>query len=94
MGAIPGVEPHPVVVVARDPAVPVLDALVCALVTGTFHGHVAEVMVGHDERSDHDSAVNCDDLFTLRRCWFADGVGSAPRSCSSSIVQWLALGLE
>ena len=63
--AIPGVGTHPVVVVTRDSAVPLLSTLVCALVTSTFHGHVAEVEVGHDEGLDHDSALNCDNLFTL-----------------------------
>ncbi len=42
-----------------------LSALVCALVTSTFHGHVAEVEIGPDEGLDHDSALNCDNLFTL-----------------------------
>lgn len=63
--AIPGVGTHPVVVVTRETAIPLLNTLVCALVTSTFHGHVAEVDVGHDEGLDHDSAVNCDNLFTL-----------------------------
>lgn len=63
--AIPGVGTHPVVVVTRDAAIPMLSSLICALVTSTFHGHVAEVEVGRDEGLDHDSALNCDNLFTL-----------------------------
>ncbi|HZJ26832.1 MAG TPA: type II toxin-antitoxin system PemK/MazF family toxin [Acidimicrobiia bacterium] len=63
--AIPGVGTHPVVVATRDTAIPVLTTLVCALVTSTFHGHVAEVEVGVGEGLDHDCAVNCDNLFTL-----------------------------
>jgi mRNA interferase MazF len=62
---IPGVGTHPVVIVTRDTALPVLSTAVCALVTSTFHGHVAEVEVGRNEGLDHDSAVNCDNLFTL-----------------------------
>ena len=62
---IPGVGAHPVVVATRDSAIGVLSSLVCALVTGTFHGHVAEVEVGPDEGLDRASAVNCDNLFTL-----------------------------
>lgn len=62
---IPGVGVHPVVVATRDSAIGVLSSLVCALVTGTFHGHVAEVEVGREEGLDRDSAVNCDHLFTL-----------------------------
>ena len=63
--AIPGVGTHPVVIATRDTAIPVLSTLICALVTSTFHGHVAEVKVGTDEGLDHESAVNCDNLFTL-----------------------------
>ena len=62
---IPGVGVHPVVVVTRDTAIPVLSSLVCVLVTSTFHGHVAEIEVGHDEGLDHDSTANCDNIFTL-----------------------------
>jgi mRNA interferase MazF len=62
---IPGAGTHPVVVVTRDTALPLLTSAVCALVTSTFHGHVAEVQLGADEGLDHDSAVNCDNLFTL-----------------------------
>jgi mRNA interferase MazF len=45
----------------------VLSSLVCVLVTSSFHGHVAEVAVGRQEGLDHDSAANCDNVFTLPR---------------------------
>ena len=64
---VPGVGTHPVVVITRDSAIPVLTSLLCALVTSSFHGHVAEVEVGRAEGLDHDCAVNCDNLFTLPR---------------------------
>lgn len=62
---IPGVGTHPVVVVTRDTAIPLLTTLVCVLVTSTFHGHVAEVAVGDEVGLERDSAANCDNLFTL-----------------------------
>lgn len=62
---VPGVGTHPVVIVTRQSAVPLLSALVCALVTSTFHGHVAEVELGLAEGLDRDCALNCDNLFTL-----------------------------
>lgn len=65
LAEIPGVGAHPVVVASRDTAIPILTSLVCVLVTSTFHGHVAEVPVGSPEGLDHDSAVNCDNVFTL-----------------------------
>jgi mRNA interferase MazF len=64
---IPGVGIHPVVVVTRDTAIPVLSSLVCVLVTSSFHGHVAEVAIGKQQGLDHDSAANCDSVFTLPR---------------------------
>jgi mRNA interferase MazF len=62
---IPGVGTHPVVIATRQSAIPLLSALVCVLVTSTFHGHVAEVDLGPAEGLDHDCALNCDNLFTL-----------------------------
>jgi mRNA interferase MazF len=62
---IPGVGPHPVVIATRDTAIPVLSSLICVLVTSSFHGHVAEVELGAEEGLDHESAANCDNLFTL-----------------------------
>ncbi len=62
---IPGVGIHPVAIVTRGTAIPVLNSLVCALVTSTFHDHVAEVEIGVDEGLHHPCAINCDNLFTL-----------------------------
>jgi mRNA interferase MazF len=62
---VPGVGIHPVVVATRDSAIPLLNTLVCVLVTSTFHGHVAEVPLGPEEGLDHDCAANCDNAFTL-----------------------------
>ena len=62
---IPGVGVHPVVVVTRDTAIPVLSSLVCVLVTSTYHHHVAEVSLGREQGLAHDCAANCDNLFTL-----------------------------
>lgn len=62
---VPGVGVHPVVVATRDTAIPLLTNVACALVTSTFHGHVAEVEVGPREGLRRDSAVNCDNIFTL-----------------------------
>ena len=64
---ISGAGIHPVVVVTRDSAIPVLSSLVCVLVTGRFHGHVAEVSVGRSQGIAHESAANCDNIVTLPR---------------------------
>ncbi len=62
---IPGVGRHPVVIVTRDSAVPIVSSIVCVLVTSSFRGHVAEVEVGVAEGLDRSSAANCDNIFTL-----------------------------
>jgi mRNA interferase MazF len=62
---IPGVGRHPVVVVSRDTALPVLTSVVCVLVTTKVCGHVAEVQIGQDEGLRQEGAANCDTLFTL-----------------------------
>lgn len=64
---IPGAGRHPVVVISRDTAIPVLSSVVCVLVTSSFHGHVAEVELGPDEGLHHDSAANSDNVFTLSK---------------------------
>ena len=63
--SIPGVGVHPVVIVTRDTAIPVLSSLVVVLVSSSFHFHVAEVELGTAEGLSRDSAANCDNLFTL-----------------------------
>jgi mRNA interferase MazF len=54
-----------VVIATRQSAIPLVSALVCVLVASTFHGHVAEVVLGRAEGLDHDCALNCDNVFTL-----------------------------
>jgi mRNA interferase MazF len=58
---------HPVVVVTRDTAIPVLRSVVCATISSTIRGHRAELEVNSDEGLDHPSAVNCDNLVTLTK---------------------------
>lgn len=62
---IPGVGRHPIVVVTRETAIPVLTSVVCVLVTTRARGHLAEVQVGKHEGLSDESAANCDNLFTL-----------------------------
>jgi mRNA interferase MazF len=64
---IPTAGPHPVVVVTREEAIEVLSSVTVVLVTSTLRGHVAEVRVGAREGLDRESAVNCDNVFTLSK---------------------------
>ncbi|MCY7304162.1 MAG: type II toxin-antitoxin system PemK/MazF family toxin [Thermoleophilia bacterium] len=56
---------HPVVVITRDVAIPVLANVTVALVTSRVRGFVAEVPVGAAEGLDRDCVVNCHDLSTI-----------------------------
>ncbi len=93
---IPGVGAHPVVIVTRDAAIPVLSSLVCVLVTSTFHDHVAEVPVGPAEGLEHDSAANCDNVFTLPRSVLTRRRGHLAHSKLADLDDALtiALGLD
>jgi len=94
--AIPGVGTHPVVVVTRDTAVPLLSSVVCVLVTSSFHGHVAEVGLGGDEGLDHECAANCDNVFTLPKEVLTRRRGRLAPARLAQLDQALtvALGLE
>jgi mRNA interferase MazF len=58
---------HPVVVVTRDIAIPVLTSLTVVLVTSTIRGAPAEVELGKDEGLDHECVANCDNIFTISK---------------------------
>ena len=93
---IPGVGVHPVVVVTRDVAIPVLSAVVCALVTSSFHEHVAEVEVGPEQGLDHESGVNADNLFTLPKAVLTRRRGhlGEPLLSELDLALTIALGLR
>jgi mRNA interferase MazF len=53
------------VIVTRDTAIPVLNQVVVALVTGTVRGLPTEVPLGPEHGLARESVVNCDNLFTI-----------------------------
>lgn len=83
------------VVVTRDSALPLLSSAVCVLVTSSFHGHVAEVLVGPGEGLDRGSAVSCDDVFTLPKSVLGQRRGSLGPSklAEPARALMIALGL-
>ncbi len=52
-------------IVTRDTAIPVLNQIVVALVTGTVRGLPAEVPLGPEHGLARECVVNCDNLFTI-----------------------------
>ena len=58
---------RPVIVLTRDPAIPVLSRIVVAMLTRTVRGIATEVPVGAEEGLPEDSVVSCDNLATVPR---------------------------
>lgn len=58
---------RPVVVVTREPAIPVLSRLVCVAITSKVHGHPAAVELSHAHGVQEPSFANCDWLMTLAK---------------------------
>ena len=59
------VGPRPVILISRDRAIQVRDAVTVAQVTSTIRKIPVEVEVGQDEGLDHASVINCDVLLTI-----------------------------
>lgn len=65
------------VVVARTALVASrFPRIVCAPVHSLRHGIATEVAVGIDEGLVHDSAIRCDELYSLQRSSLTDFIGS------------------
>jgi len=88
--------PHPVVVVTRDSAIPVLRSVCVAVVTSTIRGAPTEVPVGRSEGLNRDSVINCDDLVTASKSVLGRQRGSLGPEATHRLDQALkiALGLD
>ncbi len=91
---LPGVGDHPVVVVTRDVAIPVLSAVTVVLVTSTIRGHRAEVPLGREQGLDHESVANCDQVFTLSKGRLGTRRGQLGPAATAQINAALMLALE
>lgn len=56
---------HPVVVITRDRAIPLLGSVTVAVVTSSVRDVRTEVPLGREHGLARDCVVNCDDLVTL-----------------------------
>jgi len=90
---IPGVGRHPVVVITRDTALPLVTSVVCVLVTSSVHEHVAEVEVGPEEGLERASSANCDNIFTLPKAVFTRQRGRLGPSKSVELDRALMIAL-
>ncbi|MDQ3086642.1 MAG: type II toxin-antitoxin system PemK/MazF family toxin [Actinomycetota bacterium] len=87
---------HPVVVVTRNSAIPILRSVCVAVVTSTIRGAPTEVPVGRDEGLNRDSVVNCDDLVTASKALLGRWRGSLGPEATRQLDDALriALGLD
>ena len=58
--------PHPVLLLSRDATYRIRSQATVALITSRLRGIPVEVPVGYEEGLAHDSAVNLDNLLTIR----------------------------
>ena len=88
--------PHPVVIVTRNSAVPILRNVCVAVVTSTIRGAPTEVAVGRAEGLQHDSVVNCNDLATVPKALLLRRRGSLGPEATHGLDEALrvALGLD
>jgi mRNA interferase MazF len=70
------VGPHPVVVVTRDVAVPVLSNLTVVLITSTIRGLRTEVPLGPEHGLDRECVVNCDNVITVPKSVLSERRGT------------------
>ena len=67
---------RPVLVVTRDVAVPVLEAILVAPVTRTVRGIPTEISLGRDEGLSRPCAAAFDNLRPVRKAWLTRRMGA------------------
>jgi mRNA interferase MazF len=91
---VPGIGRHPVVIVTRDVALPVLQSVACVVISSTLRRHRAEVELNGQEGLDHASGANCDNLVTVKRSWFVRRLGSLGPAKLHQLDDALRLALD
>ncbi|MBA2419828.1 MAG: type II toxin-antitoxin system PemK/MazF family toxin [Thermoleophilaceae bacterium] len=90
----PGVGRHPVVIVTRQVAIPLLTNVTVALVTSTVRDLPAEVLLDERHGLDCESVVNCDNLLTVPKTSMALRRGSLGVGELEALAEALAIALE
>jgi mRNA interferase MazF len=85
---------HPVVIVTRESAIPVLSQLVVALVTSTIRDLPTEVALGREHGLARDSVVNCDNLFTVPKQALGARRGQLDPTALRALRDALSVALE
>ena len=58
---------RPVLVLSRDSAIQVLNAVIVAPISSTIHGSPAEVVIGIEQGLKNTSAINLDNVQTVKK---------------------------
>lgn len=66
---------RPALILTRQSKLHLLTWVTVAPITSTIRGISSEVPVGHRNGLDHDSAVSCDNIVTVRRNAVGDMIG-------------------
>jgi mRNA interferase MazF len=69
---------HPVVLISRNKAIQIRQAVCIAQVTSTIRAIPVEVRVGKAEGLTHDSVINCDVISTIPKTLLTERIGSLP----------------
>ena len=85
---------RPVVVLTRDWAIPLLANVTVAGITATIRGLPTEVPLGREHGLDRESAVNCDNLFTLSKSSFGRRRGELDPQSTERLRSALVLALD
>jgi mRNA interferase MazF len=85
---------HPVVILTRDRAIPVLSQIIVALITSTVRDVPTEVAVGPAQGLTRACVVNCDNLFTIPKSALGRRRGELDAMQRRELRQALAVALE
>lgn len=90
----PGAGRHPVVIVTRQVAIPLLTNVTVALVTSTVRDLPTEVLLDERHGLEPESVVNCDNVLTVPKASMARRRGSLGVGELEALAEALAIALE
>jgi mRNA interferase MazF len=90
----PDIGRRPAVVVTRNTLIPLLTSVTVARVTSTVRGLRTEVVVGEAHGLEHDSVVNCTDVFTVPKAAVARTRGTLGPVELQALDQALRVAME
>ena len=79
------------VVISRDEVLSHMDSAIVASITSTIRGTQSEVIIGIEEGLKHTSAVNLDQVSTVRQSRLRTFVGSLNRGQMRAVCEALAV---